>query len=87
MIGERLRRARLAEGLTLTAVADALGIQRQQVERYEGGRLPPLDRFREFCLVYGVSADAILGLSECANEDCRRTVETSEARSHCRRAA
>lgn len=85
MIGERLRRAREAEGLSQEGVAALLGIQREQVARYEAlAVLPvPVERLREFCLVYGVSADSMLGLSECANPDCRRTVETEQARSHC----
>jgi transcriptional regulator with XRE-family HTH domain len=87
-MGERLRRARFAAGLRQRAAARVLGIDRQDLGRYERDLVEPsLDRLREMCLLYGVSADTLLGLSECANPDCRRTVETSQARKHCVSAA
>ena len=82
-IGERLRRARIAEGLTQEEVARTLGVFRQEVARYERDeRLPTLDRLIDMCVMYGVSSDSILGLAECP--ECRRTRESKEARSHCR---
>jgi len=36
-IGQRLRRARLAKGLTQTGLADKIGVSFQQVQKYENG--------------------------------------------------
>lgn len=67
MIGERLRRARKAEGLSQRAVADVLGVHREAISRYENMKLLPaaIARFREICLTYGVSLDSMVGLTKC----------------------
>lgn len=36
-VGRRLRQARIAAGLSQTALADAVGVTFQQVQRYETG--------------------------------------------------
>lgn len=84
-LGNRLRAARIAAGITQRGIARALGIARSDVSRYERGvHFPSVHRLREFCLAYGVSADSMLSLKECCNPDCRRTCETDQARNHCR---
>lgn len=82
MIPTRLRAARLAAGYAQAQIASILGTRQTTISRYErGAEHPGIARIREFCLVYGVSADALLGLAECP--ECGRTCEANEARSHC----
>jgi transcriptional regulator with XRE-family HTH domain len=41
VFGERLRECRLEQGLSQAALARALGMPRQQINNYEGGRFEP----------------------------------------------
>ncbi len=48
---------------TQEQVAFALNITRQQYQLYESGkRKLPIDLLKEFCLLFGVSVDYVLGL-------------------------
>ncbi len=63
-IGERLRAAREARGVTQAQLAEALGTTRQQVYKYETGQQSmTADRLAEVCRVLSVSADYLLGLT------------------------
>ena len=77
-IGRSLEAARKAECMSVRTAALAAGAPPSSIWHYEhGSRLPSLGRFRDLCLAYGVSADAILGLRDCL--ECGRThgVETA----------
>lgn len=60
-IGEKLCKLRKQKGLSQEAVADAVGVSRQAVSKWERNEsLPDLDNVRMLCLVLGVSADQLL---------------------------
>ena len=60
---ERLRELREDIDKSQGAIAEALGITQQQYSLYENGkRQLPLELLQKLCLLYGVSADYILGL-------------------------
>lgn len=60
-IGERLRDARLAAGLTQQQVAHDFLRSRQAISSWESGKtLPSLPEFRDLLTLYVVSADRIL---------------------------
>lgn len=63
MIGERLRKARKAAGMTLEEVAKATNSAHTTISRYENGKrkMDP-ETLIGLCLLYHVSADYILGL-------------------------
>ena len=62
---EILRELREDSDLTQAQVATALGTTQQVYARYEKGvNELPLRHMRALCLLYGVSADYILGLPE-----------------------
>ena len=53
-IGERLKRLRLAKGMSLQEVADALHLNRGNISSVETGRNnPSLDTISRLCAVYG----------------------------------
>lgn len=85
-VGARLRQWRHVEGYASRLAARLVGAEHGVILAYESGdRVPSVARMRELCLLYGVSADALLGLGECA--ECGRTCEASEAKNHCRSTA
>lgn len=60
---DRLKIAR--QNLSQQAAADKIGIKQQAYARYETGRSTPgMDVLRKMCVVFGVSADWLLGLSD-----------------------
>lgn len=62
-IYEALKEAREIKNLKQEEVAQKLMTTRQHISRYETGITDiPAKRLREICLLYGVSADYILGL-------------------------
>ena len=62
---EILRELREDSDLTQAQVATALGTTQQVYARYEKGvNELPVRHLRTLCLLYGVSADYILGLPE-----------------------
>ena len=62
---EILRELREDSDLTQAQVATALGTTQQVYARYEKGiNELPVRHLRALCLLYGVSADYILGLPE-----------------------
>lgn len=60
---ERLKEIREDMDITQTEVAEAIGTTKQQIYAYEKGiNKMSVERLKELCLYYGVSADYILGL-------------------------
>lgn len=70
VIGDRLRRARLAAGLTQEDVARDFLRSRQAVSSWEAGRtLPNVLELRELAILYGASTDLILiGIEDAEGE-------------------
>ena len=65
---ERLRELREDIDKSQGAIAEALEITQQQYSLYENGkRQLPIALLRKLCLLYGVSADYILGLPKHLN--------------------
>lgn len=62
-IHERIKATRIDKDLTQDQIAKALQTTRQQVYKYENGiNDMTLSKLRDLCLLYGVSADYLLGL-------------------------
>ncbi len=60
---ERLKEIREDKDITQNEVAEAIGTTKQQIYAYEKGiNKMSVERLKELCLYYGVSADYILGL-------------------------
>lgn len=69
---ENLKCIRLNRELTQAAVADAIGVGREQYRRYETGQNQlPLCHLLSLCRFYGISADTILGLPDTLSRDLR----------------
>lgn len=64
-MGLRLREQRLAKGMSAKAVAAALGVGYQAVWKLEHGlTVPSAWQVRQLCILWGVSADALLGIGQ-----------------------
>ena len=62
---ERIKNLRIDHDKTQAQIADILQTGQSYYAKYENGHRPlPIDRLRELCLYYNVSADYILGLPE-----------------------
>lgn len=62
---ERIKNLRIDHDKTQSQIADILQTGQSYYAKYENGHRPlPIDRLRELCLYYHVSADYILGLPE-----------------------
>ena len=62
---ERIKNLRIDHDKTQQDLADFLKTGQSYYAKYENGKRPlPIDRLRELCLYYNVSADYILGLPE-----------------------
>jgi transcriptional regulator with XRE-family HTH domain len=62
-IGERLRAARVARGLTHEALARAAGLSTNHVQTLQSGRRQPnVDTLAALCRALRISADELLGL-------------------------
>lgn len=60
-LGQRLAAAREAKGLTQSAAAEALGICRSALSKWESGlRVPSLKALRKVVALYDVTYDALL---------------------------
>lgn len=65
MYGDRLRLLRKAKQLTMEEVGLRLGIAKSSYAGYETeARQPPLDKLQKLALMYDVSVDYILGLTD-----------------------
>lgn len=67
-VGQRLRAARIAAGLTVREAAAQLGLRdHSQLVRYENGLTqPPLDRLAHIAAVYRLSLAALLAQHDAA---------------------
>jgi transcriptional regulator with XRE-family HTH domain len=66
-IGQRLSELRRGRGLSQEALADALGVSRQAVGKWESGQaLPELGKLVEFCDFFAVTLDALVRDEPCA---------------------
>lgn len=62
---ERIKNLRIDADMTQQEVADILKTGQSYYAKYENGhRALPIDRLRDLCILYNVSADYILGLPE-----------------------
>lgn len=62
---ERIKNLRIDTDHSQKQIADILKTGQSYYAKYENGHRPlPIDRLRELCLYYNVSADYILGLPE-----------------------
>jgi transcriptional regulator with XRE-family HTH domain len=59
-VGHRLRRARLAAGLTQKAAAEAAGVHHVSLSRWEHGAAMRVGDLRQLAAVYGVAVDRLL---------------------------
>lgn len=63
-VGQKLKECRKAKGLTQKQVGEHLGIVLQQYQTYESGRYElDYQKLVSLCLLFDVSADYILGIS------------------------
>lgn len=70
MYGHRLRELRLEQGYTMEQVGGKIGIKKSSYASYESKyRQPPLDKLKSLALLYGVSVDYIIGLTDERNDD------------------
>ena len=62
---DRIKNLRIDADLTQQEIARLLKTEQSYYAKYENGKRPlPIDRLRELCIFYNVSADYILGLPE-----------------------
>lgn len=67
---ERLHELRKKEGLTQAQVAEAIGVSRQAVSKWESGTASPsLDNLNSLSILYGVSIDRVVGKEELAGAE------------------
>ena len=65
-MGTRLKELRLEKGLRLKDVADAMGLTLRAICNYEAGtREPSIDILKKLCDFFDVSADYLIGRSDC----------------------
>lgn len=65
-IGQRIKRARIAEGLTLEEVAKVVQVSRQTIQRYESGVIGniPSDKIELLSVALNVTPGYIMGWEE-----------------------
>lgn len=64
-IHERVKNLRIDADKTQSEIAEYLKTSQSYYAKYENGHRPiPIDRIRDLCLYYHVSADFLLGLPE-----------------------
>lgn len=62
---ERIKNLRIDSDKSQKEIALLLGTEQSYYAKYENGKRPlPIDRLKQLCEYYNVSADYILGLSE-----------------------
>lgn len=63
MIGENIRKARKAAGVSQKELAERLQVYQKDISRWENGeRTPTLEAFTKICRELNASADEMLGL-------------------------
>lgn len=69
-MGERLRLARKKAKLSQEKVAEKLNIARSNISKYEHNKLEPnIHTIKQFCKLYGITADYLLGIEETATKE------------------
>ncbi len=69
-LGNRIREARNAAGLTQPQMAESLGLSLRTYQKYEeGSRRPPLDTLVNIALKLHVSTDWLLGIGDSPFHD------------------
>ncbi len=64
-MNERLRELRIERNLTQKQIAESLGISIRAYSHYEiGDREPSIEMLRQLCILFGVTADYLIGLSD-----------------------
>lgn len=67
-IHNRLKDARKKAMLTQNEVCEKMGISEMQLRRWEKGQSEMgIYKFKEICILYGVSADYILGIEKAGD--------------------
>ena len=62
---ERLKELRIQKGLTQKQVAIAVGVVPTAIANYEAGtREPSIDILKKLCVLFNVSSDYLIGLSD-----------------------
>lgn len=75
MIGQRIKEAREIAGHTQSSLAELMGINHQQVWRWESGKyIPEAEKIASLAKALNVSSDYLLGLSD----DPKRAARESE---------
>ena len=64
----RLIEARKAKGMTQQEVADILNVERSTYTKYETTTELSATAIKDLCLLYGVSADYLLGIEKKCDE-------------------
>lgn len=63
-IGENIKAARKAAGVTQAELAEKLGVYQKDISRWEKGEIQPsLNAFAEICRALDTSADTLLELN------------------------
>lgn len=91
VFAKRMRELRESLGVNQTEVANRAGISRQSVTQYERGtRVPDIKTLRNLAVVFGVTSDYLVGLSDIPDrttklpdELARITEEQRETLLHC----
>ena len=69
MIGENIRKARKAAGVSQKELAERLQVYQKDISRWENGeRTPTMEVFTKICRELNASADEILELSKNERE-------------------
>lgn len=78
-IGEKLCKLRKQKGLSQEAVADAVGVSRQAVSKWERDEsLPDLDNVKILCFLFGVSMDWLVNEENLCAESPSAAVSMTE---------
>lgn len=68
-MGEKLRLARKKAKMSQEEVAEKLNIARSNISKYEHDKLEPnIYTLKQFCEIYGITADYLLGIETKHNE-------------------
>lgn len=68
MIGENIRAARKAAGVSQKELAERLQVHQKDISRWENGaHVPTVEMLVKICRELNVSADKILELGDCSN--------------------
>lgn len=76
MDGKRLKKLRIANGMTQTDLAEKLNITYQTVGNWEQNvSLPSIDILKELTKIFGVTSDYLLGLDQITSIDANGLTE------------